>query len=312
MQKRGRRHRRTQRAQLTVFIIIGILLIIVGGLAYVFLYRPIGTPTPAAQLSTTRTAMEGLLRSCLDSALFGGAHLIALQGGYIDVSGSATYGDPGETELAAEAGPAYRLTRGSAAAYGVALGENRVPSLAVIVEKLKRYTLVEVSRCATFESIKQQGYAVRTPDIDWQAVGFDTARASVPYSNKKVDLILVLTDNDIVATLTYPVQASVQEGTIAVDQVVASVPLRLALTHSTATRIADNIVAAINTGAIEYVLTPDCQSLASADRKVNIYVDPGLDPAIQVVDTSTVGVRGPPYTFQYGVNGISVEGRCDG
>ena len=137
--------RNSKKAQITTFIIIGVVLLIIVGLIY-FL-RPVPEEIivpPEAQ------PVKLFIDECLEGVSNTGIRLIARQGGYF-VKDDALNFEEGTI------------------AYGYASKESVLVSITEIEEQLARYTAATLRECIDLEVFEEQGYSFKESEISAKA-----------------------------------------------------------------------------------------------------------------------------------------------
>ncbi|HLC33127.1 MAG TPA: hypothetical protein VJJ82_04840 [Candidatus Nanoarchaeia archaeon] len=183
-----------KKGQVTVFIILGIVIVVVFGLLWH------GTTT-APSLSVDNTAITDHVSSCLSTVATRGVYKLAAQGGYINPKGDIAYGEEGD------AFPAHYYLGAHALSYVLDGNASSMRRLPAMTAALSRYIAVELSSCLNFTELELQGYTVNAPSIDWEAINFDFPQASVPYSPQPLRFSIIprADSQDIAVVANYPI-----------------------------------------------------------------------------------------------------------
>jgi len=200
LQDRQRQDRREERAtgrgkrgQITVFIIVGILLLILAALA-IFLR---GTLTERAfekaaeqqQLPSDIAPINNYVELCLQRSLAPGVFLLGAQGGYIT---------PPEGSL---------TTQNAVVAYGAVDGKPTMPDASVAERQLAGYTEDAISLCLlNLSEFRRQGYDIEAG---------------------KPSAIVHVTDDKVLVNLDYPLAVRKGNASYELRFFSANVPIRL-------------------------------------------------------------------------------------
>lgn len=121
MQKRG---------QFTLFVVLGVVLIVLVALLYV--YRATLFPSLSGTLALPSEVQEvqDAVQTCVDDAIPAGLQVIGAQGGYFVLTN-----------------PGYTVPTGGTVAYGFDAGKKTLPSYAVVLEQYKSYLSTVIPLC---------------------------------------------------------------------------------------------------------------------------------------------------------------------
>jgi len=303
---------RMKKAQISSFIIIGILIVFSIGL---ILYtspkqQPVITEVTVQKpgiLAEQQLGIQGFIQSCIRDAARRGIYTAALHGGYLYPSGLAEYGEPGDNR------PSYAhyYLESISLPYLIDSKSAKIRSLDVIKTLVEHYVLVELDKCANFSAFKQGGFKVFQPDIDWQEIEFDYAKAIVNYSDKNVNSEVIFGKQDTTVLVSYPVVLQSGDQRIEVSDFMVKLPLRFRTLHS----IAKELLSAI-TKEQPYNIKDDCSRYRTADNLVNLYFVPNAfqkSYAIRIIDALPAAHYGDlPLRFQFAMKNVEVSGECAG
>jgi hypothetical protein len=285
-----------RKAQITLFIIIGILIIIVGGIAF-WLLAGQAQKNPdilgTIQLQTQADIVKNYVEKCLFDVSVRGIYLITSQGGYIDPEYNAYYGDYDQVEWvrSGELKIPYWY-------YG---GVDISPSLNQVETKLGRYILVEGENCTNVESIQSlTGTKIIKPATTYQETFFDT-------SKEKTNISVSINERDVSVRYYFPITLKRNDSEITVKEYYAYIPFAIGLDFASAKEIVGKISTA---GSGGYNLEPDCLKYARGgytnvfpfkSRILLIDYEPYFNPTF-----------GRSLKFQYRYSGKIVYGYCSG
>ena len=154
-----------KKGQITLFIIIGIVLVIVVGLT-LFLVRSNKTGTIEEEVSESAT-LKGFVENCIEEVAVPALYLQGLQGGYIY---------PPEDSFQMEEYN-YRIS------YLYSLGKNNVPSRTQMQNDINRYINENLDSCLdNFNVYKEQGYDISLESINTKStIGLNDVFIKVNY-----------------------------------------------------------------------------------------------------------------------------------
>ncbi|MEK6892257.1 MAG: hypothetical protein AABX25_03670 [Nanoarchaeota archaeon] len=303
MQKRG---------QITVFIIIGIVMIIVLG---IFLYLS-GYSTKAqtsvnikeavnpSDTNIVKTYAESCLKLVSDDALF---NRIGLQGGYINPDSTTTYGEPGvgfplPSSFQGKKVPYYLTGEGVAPSLTYSAF---VPDLELVKKKFENYILVEFEKCFSKNTFKDIGLEVEKPHVDYQSLNFDLSGTSVNISAE-------FNKNDVYVNLNYPIVIKRGPARTSVESFNIMLPIGFKVLYESAAALVNN-TKKVQPNA--YDISTDC-SLYDKNGFTNVYLkesDSGSKEIVQFVDFSTYYKNYlNAYIFQFAVKNVNIKGSCTG
>jgi hypothetical protein len=300
-----------KRGQVTMFILLGVLLLLAFGVIAFFLYQTQTTQFEVEQERVTRIAAEGetaefYISTCLHDVAQRAVRAIALNGGYLSVVGAKHWGEPGDGlqkkahYIFAERPLAYLFN-----------GETiTLRDKGTIEKMMAQYIIVEFEKCVDFSVFENQDFTVQKPDIPWQAINFDFRRAVVPYSRKNVASAVKINDKNVVATIEYPFTLTRDGSVSTYDRFSSTVDLRLGIIYTIAENLLENIEQ-----HEPYDISEDCEDYKTDDQLVNIYFTPNAyqkNYALSIVDAQPLEKAGAPLRFQFAVKNTEVTGECVG
>lgn len=298
-----------KKGQISIFIIIGILIIGVLGLVlYVAtVIQTSQTEDVPLESAVESSAIERYITNCLQDATRRGIYAIALHGGYIAPAGARQWGEPGDG-APTKTHYIFEQQKLPTVFDGIAIS---MRSRQTIEQFLAQYIIVEFEKCADFSTFEEQGFQVQKPEIDWQAIGFDFTKAKVPYSSSIVNTIVQVFDESVAVTLVYPLIFTRDNEVSSYDKFSVQPQLRF----GTLLRIAETLLNEIKTTQ-PYVITDNCRKYKTSDNLVNIYFTPNAYErfyALQIVDAQPTAQRSElPLKFQFAIKNVKVSGECVG
>lgn len=305
-----------RKAQITTFIIIGIILLLVFSLVIYFYTRTSKVDTDIAisdvysksqskQVDDSAGDAQGFVMDCFERSASKGIYLLAKQGGYINPRGDFDYGERGD--LLSEA----YFTEDAIVPYVVHGDSSNLLPFSELTDRLERFIAVDVQGCA---SVNSSDYVFKSPNIDWKGIDFDWSRASVDYSDikVKVNVISRSSSEDIVVDAKFPVRVERKDIVDSYDDFSAVADLRLEKLHS----IADTLTYLIASEPGDFFnLSQNCGRLSSQDKLINIYASENpyrKSQLITITDAKPARLGLSPLRFQIAVRNKVVVGECRG
>src|SRR3989344_2431791 len=319
MQKRG---------QITVFIIIGIFIIIVLG---IFLYLSSYSTKEAAAASVKETTkisdadiVNMYVESCLKSAgndeLF---NRMGLQGAYTNPEGDSQYGEPG-------AGiPSPVPFQGKKVPYYLEASCDKycapqncplppcpfiqwrcrwnyiehIPDssseLDIIRDKIAKYVEIEFAKCFNADMFKEIGINIE-----------------LPMEGPKTEV--TINEEDVSISMNYSLKAKQGDKESNMKTFRIKLPIRLNALYSSALEFTSNVERIEDTeffDEVPYNLMPDCPSY-DKNGLTNVYTknsDDNSAKIVQLVDFSTYNSNYfNSYIFQFALKNVNVIGKCSG
>lgn len=300
-----------KRGQITIFLILGLVVIIIIGFSvYITKFGEKKKSAAAAKSLESKDAeivkayAETCLKMASEDALFS---RIGLHGGYISPGGAPEYGEggvasPSPTTFLGNKVPYYLegVDTGGAVSYNIFL-----PDLAAIKKKLENYIAVEFEKCFTAGDFKDIGMNVTKPAIDYQQIGFD-------FSKTIVNVDVSLNEDDVSVHFTYPLTVKVYGTEAKYESFRVALPIRMKILYDSAAELVENIK---NAQPYAYDISQYCGNY-DKNGLTNIYLklnDSGAKEIIQFVDFSTYEQNYfNSYIFQFAVKNANVTGSCVG
>lgn len=300
-----------KRGQITIFLILGLVVIIILGFSfYITKFGEKKKSAAAAKSMESKDAeiVKSYAETCLkivsESALFG---RLGLHGGYINPGSDPEYGEegvinPSPTSFLGNKVPYYleRVTSGGASAYNTF-----IPDLAAIKKKLENYIAVEFEKCFGANDFGDIGMNITKPAVDYHEIGFDFSKTSI-----KVDV--GFNEEDVSVHLIYPVIVKADGTEASYDSFQVVLPIRIKALYDSAAELVENIK---NAQPNAYDISSYC-GIYDKNGLTNIYFkfnDSGAKEIIQFVDFSTYNQNYfNSYIFQFAVKDVNVTGNCVG
>lgn len=192
-----------KKGQITIFIIIGIVLLLIIGVYFL-------VTSDFAEKTLRRSSLEEVpldiqpikayIDSCIEQTLIPGVYLLGLQGGYIYLP---------EKKLKQ---PDYEI------AYSLYKGNRNLVSISTMEKQISEYMDKELPLCLDLSLFEQQGFTI----ID-----------------DKINTDTTISEDNIFVDIDYNLEIEKQETRYKLERFSATVPIRLGHIHI----IADNIIA---------------------------------------------------------------------
>ncbi|RJQ22541.1 hypothetical protein C4580_00630 [Candidatus Woesearchaeota archaeon] len=300
-----------KRGQVTVFIILGILLLAGVGFYLYLSGREAEVPLEAGVMKPTTDprVFQEFVEACLAETVTQGVYTIAAQGGYSAPKGDWSLGDSGDGL------PIHYYVPEGVVPFVLNRNDSAVRPLADVELVLARYVAANFDECLDFSDLEARGYEVKKPTVDFEAINWDFARAKVEFAQETVRIDAELRpEGDIFVRARYPIAVSGLDASFTIPETAVVVPLRLALLHKIAVRLADQIGKAARQGSA-YKVDEHCQEYAPADMQVNVYAFKSgavREALITVVDASPRRLGLAPLRFNIAVRNADAEGVCLG
>ncbi len=304
-----------KKGQLTVYIILGILLMLILALGYYLYQQQVKAPfeEPLSRFPQVAPGTAGFIDPepvvsyCFEKLGREAVYTLAKQSGYVNPKGDYRYGEPGDYLSS------HYYSDDAVVPYAVNIGESNMRSFDDILKFLERYVAVHADECMNFSSAEQAGVIVHKPSIDWVGIDFDWNKAVVNYSSEKVSFKFTprTEADDLILSATYPVKLESREFSKESSDVQVIVPLRLQKLHSFASILASEIAKESD----KFNITTQCSILSAADKSINIYASTNTyrkSHLVTIVDSKPVEMGLAPLRFQFAVRNIAVFGRCVG
>lgn len=257
-----------RKAQLTLFVIIGIVLVVAIGIM-LFLQRPVERPP----LPTDFAPVTSTIKGCLESAFADALASVAAAGGHIVPPADA-----------------ITLSRGDFITIGRDGQTTTLPTLDAIASDVGFSTSLAIERCLDASGLQQQGFTIQNAPAS-VTVRFDdkasTAQLRWPLQVTKGSVTATM--DDVIATRTFPMKALHADALIAADAITDKgidldrfIDLGSAVTYITHDE--DTLLFSIKRG-------DDLFAFAAVLRRNHPPYAPSLDPiTLRVGETRTLAV----------------------
>ncbi|MFH2027969.1 MAG: hypothetical protein ABIJ08_02435 [Nanoarchaeota archaeon] len=209
MQKKGQ--------VVAVFAIVGILLVFIFAIILQLRLDLVEYNLERSKISISSTQhdlifLNTYFEDCLEQVSKKAILLTAHQGGYIDTSDDMIHGDYGESEYIQEDGYNLPYYLNGSEKYTIPLDE--------IEEKIARYAVVEFERCINKSILKNLGFDVELPSVDYAAAMFN-------FNVLDVNSNVTINQDDIRVHIDYPINISKGKSKITMDKFSVEIPSRL-------------------------------------------------------------------------------------
>ncbi len=270
----------SQRSQVSAFLILGVLLVIIIGFGSWFFMQQRAESVVVVSQSVTGSfpsaRVESFLRSCVQQAVDDSVLEVGRSGGFANAFND---GRPHQHHYFVDDG---------GVSYFIFDGESRVPTVESVRSEVSLAVKNAVETCA-----------------DW---------------SKIVDVQIVRTGSFVVETSFSAIGTTVRVSSDAlfsfgdkefsVGTIEASSPYRLKLLLEKATTLASSISAS-SRNSLD--ISTVCGSLSSSDGLVNVYLagsSTGKVHLVSIVDSSPLTSGLPPLRLRFGVKGVALFGGC--
>ena len=299
-----------KRGQITVFIILGILLLIGVGFTIYMQGRAEKLPLETAPRFDRMdpNTLQKYVEECLAETTTSGIYIIAAQGGYVAPKSSELHGDAGDGL------PVHYYADDGVVPFVLYENDSTLRLMPEVTQALERYVAAELPNCLDFSEANEWGYSVVQPQINWTAINFDFNKAVVNYSAEKVNVHADLRpEGDVLIQINWPLLFS-GENSFSLSKFQVTLPLRIALLHKITARLIDQIGRADVVNLV-YKVDEHCTEYAPYDKSVNVYVNGNRfveEALITVVDGKPTTIGLAPLRFNFAVRNAKVEGVCLG
>lgn len=337
-----------KRGQITVFLVIGMIILILFGMYYyVKSYSAKSAvknaPGKRSEADIVKAYVESCIKNVAEDALF---EKIGEQGGYVDVIANPTYGENGI--INSPISPAYTQFQGKNVSYYLEVYceqigcsqyaacpvppcacvkqkcvswnyRGYIPSLDMIGKKLANYIAVEFENCFKKNIFGDIGIKIEKPVVDYRAINFD-------FSRTNVNVEIKANEEDTSVMLKYPIIITIGGTETKIDSFIVVLPIRLKALHDSSIDLINNIKAKISNDPAyrdtdfltEVPYSLSASECTSFDKNgiTNVYTktsDSGKKEIVQFVDFSTYHqYYFNSYIFQFAVRNVNVIGNCVG
>ncbi|MBW2980897.1 hypothetical protein KY360_05770 [Candidatus Woesearchaeota archaeon] len=292
-----------KRAQVTVFIIVGIIIASIFGFVYFSKSRVTeneeeGVVEETVEFKFDVTPIQTYIESCLAQVSEEGVWILGTHGGYIDPDGNPFYGEEGNILSESTTYQGDKIPY-----YSDGSETHTYPFLAQIEEKLSRYIIVEFERCLDFSAFEDMGFNITKPDLNYQSVDF--ILDILP-----VDSRVSINRGDVVVKIEYPITIRKEDSVTKLSDFRISLPIRLGAIYYSMSSLVTKII-----DLQTYNIAPECD-VYDTNGLTNIYFkrnDNGEYEIIQFVDYETYEHKYlKAYKFQFAIKNVDFSGECVG
>lgn len=284
-----------KRGQITIFIIVGIVIMIIFGLIYYIRNYVIKEKIAFSTKKTTKltldiTPIRRHTETCLEKVSEEGVWLVGVHGGYIDPDGNPFYGEGGNVISSST------TYQGDKVPYYLDGNSYTYPPLNQIEEKLSKYIIVEFEKCLNLTVFENMGFEITQPNVNYKTTGY--------YDSDLVDSKVSINKEDVIVQIRYPLIIR-KKGTVTeLSDFRVSLPVRLKTIYNSVT----DLISMINSQP--YDITPDC-GMYDTNSLTNIYFK--NDEIIQFMDFETYEHKYlKTYRFQFAIKNVDFSGECVG
>lgn len=283
-------NRFSKKAQVTYFIIIGIVLMIAVG---TFLYiREQSQPENIIDVPGRETPIYRFVDECIEQATINGLSLMSIQGGYIYIPNSVetlNIPDPQNRQITDDK-LIIKGNQPNQIPYWILNTRADIPTIDYLNDELKRYVEEETMKCINnFQTFRDQGYE------------FDIGRINANISfleNTQIDV-------------SFPIEATIDNSTIKIQTYQTVAPVNMKLIHDIALNIAANELAygfvedntnyliSLYSGVTPDKLPPTAATIASLDGSFVTWNDNQVQQNLkQILDQGIdlIKIQGTDYT----------------
>ena len=198
-----------RKGQISIFIILGLILLITIGVTLYFFSTEAGRPLrKAPKVPEDIRPVFDMVNDCAKMALKQGLLKMGLQGGYIDIPGYVL-NNP-NSYLTADPLGIIKIP------YWYYAGENRVPSKNLMRAALGRQVKEEIKSCTDFKAFEPR---LRVTELD------------------KPDVLITFAEKGVVAEVKWPLKITTPQRTITQEEYFATVDVRFSEMHDLAMKI---------------------------------------------------------------------------
>ncbi|MBI2565042.1 hypothetical protein HYV79_03585 [Candidatus Woesearchaeota archaeon] len=294
-----------KKAQVTIFIILGIIILVVLSLLIVLVSKTI-IIGGAQSIEEKKQELQEYLQSCLKETAEQAIYLIGSGGGYINPLGSYKHGEPGDG-IPAEA---HMFIETGMLPYVLTSTNIILRSKEELENTISKYVVAELNNCLNTTRFEQQGFIVKKPNIDFESINFDFSKALIPHSSKPVTVNAIIRDNDVFIKAIYPLLIERSGQRILVEEAFTTIPVRLGLVYNKVKQLLENALP-----VQIYDVSSNCAKYSSEDKLLNIYVygDKLLKRyGMRFVDAQPLERGQMPFAFQFAVKNKNIGGWCVG
>jgi hypothetical protein len=287
----------SKKGQITVFIILGILLL----LAFILVFTLKSEIIVSESTFEKKIVENGIekgpvgqhIESCLRKVLTEGVRQISFYGGYFYPSGLEEYQEAGD------GGEFYDHYYFGGVQLPYLLNKDKIILREIndIEEKLSNYVLVELGDCLDTFTAFQEGVYVDHPELGL---------------NGGAEVLVNVQEDFVLVELQWPVKVKKGESVTTLDVFQSKVDLRLGRLYGLVRDLLNDV-----REEQPFDLGEHCEDSLSGPEyeKINIYLDSNLytyEYVLRVVDAKYLEEGKAPLKFQFAVKNVNIEGECVG
>jgi hypothetical protein len=282
MQKRG---------QISIFIIIGMVILVTTGLIFFARSNTTKTEKQVAEIVDIKSDMK-ILRDyvdiCFENAVEGAVWKIGRNGGYLFASGSGLYHDPG-------AATAFSYNGQELPVY-VNKDNLYYPDKKMMEELISYSTFIDFKKCVDqFSFEKELGIRLIKPEVSIDDLDL--------FNKGSISIDTQITVDHVSVKMTYPLEAKQLHGgsSTKLSQYTHASTVRLGYLHTYAAELASLIVESWRNGDNFNISTYDLEVIDPLDfSSIDIVEIPGIDTyIITLKDYSTFYLNAYQKTYEY-------------
>ncbi len=287
-----------KKGQITLFIIIGILILISAILFVYFKKEMRNIPEPEIEIITSQplsiNPIKLYIEACIENTAKNGIFLVSVNGGYISPSGIAKYNEPGDWALIEDD---YYYFENANLPYLINKNIIKIRSKNEIEKILSNYITVELDSCLTnFSPFKNQGFIFEYPQLN--------------LTSNKSNVSVLIEKDSVSIKLYWPIVIKKEDYQTKIDTFQGSIDLRIGMLYS----IAQQLIADISRYQ-PFDISEHCKEYLPEDNLINIYLESNpytYEYVIRIVDAQPLLKGSMPLKFQFAVKNKEVYGECVG
>ena len=286
----------SRKSQITLFLLIGLVLIIVIGIVYYNSsqtnYSKLTSQDSVYNLNKESEKIKSYIEKCLlDVASRGIFTKIGPQGGYIDPEYNEFYGDYDQVN--------YKTHGPFKVPYWYYNGMDISPSKEQVERRLGRFILVEMNNCT--ENLGDlTNLEISWPRIDYEDIFFDL-------SKEDVSINVSINRNEVSILYIFPIELNIEESKKTIREFFVRIPVPLGRNFDIAKKLLKNIISSDEKG---YNIRDDCSDY-NPDGYNNVIT---YNNMVRIIDYETFynNFYTSTFIFQYLYNDKIIYGTCTG
>ncbi|MBT3463783.1 hypothetical protein HOC29_03970 [archaeon] len=286
-----------QKGQVTIYVIIGLIIVIVIGIFYWSSNRQKTTELQNQDniqtLNNHANMIKNYIEQCLSYSTINGIYLIGAQGGFIDSEYNEFYGDYDQVE--------WQRSGNLKIPYWYYNGMDISPSLKQVETKLGRFILIHGENCTRIEDLPSlEGVDILKPDVNYQETYFD-------FSLEESHINVSINDKHVSVKYFFPIQLEMDNDVKTVDEYYIEVPIAVGENFKIAKEILSKMESSDDKG---YNVEENCADF-SREGYTNVFP---FNNRILLIDYEPYfnPKFGRSFKFQYLYSGVNVYGYCSG